>query len=124
VQVSINPISYIAKVPAAIRKQTGIGAHNAKNRDVAQLTQGVQEWIEGKFNHPRKAKLRESLCSGSWTKELVVGMVKHEEELDLLRKAGIRIHRLKNILSEMLKRETLVRSGAGADLVDLMLIRK
>ncbi len=124
VQVSINPISYITKVPAAIRKQTGIAAHNAKKRDVPQLTQGVREWIEAKFNHPRKAKLRESLCSGSWTKELVVGVVKHEEELDLLRQAGIRIHRLKDILSEMVERETLVRSAAGADLVDLMLIRK
>ncbi len=124
VQVSINPISYITKVPAAIRKQTGIGAHNAKKRDVAQLTQGVREWIEAKFNHPRKAKLRESLCSGSWTKVLVVGMVKHEEELDLLGQAGIRIHRLKDILPEMVEREMLVRSAAGADLVDLMLIRK
>ncbi len=35
VTVSINPISYITKVPAAIRKQTGIGPHNAKRRDVA-----------------------------------------------------------------------------------------
>jgi hypothetical protein len=30
VQVSINPVSYITKVPAAVRKETGIGAHNAK----------------------------------------------------------------------------------------------
>src|SRR5512136_2230240 len=101
VQVSINPISYITKVPVAIRKQTGIGAHDAKKRGTAQLTQGVREWIEAKFNQPRKVELRNRLCSGSWTRELVVGTVKHEEEISLLKEAGVTIHRLKDILSEM-----------------------
>jgi hypothetical protein len=124
VQVSINPISYITKVPAAIRKETGIGPHNAKRRDVAQLTQGVHEWIEAKFNQPRKVELRNSLCPGFWTKELVVGTVKHEEELDLLRQAGITIHRLKDILSEMVEKRTVVKAAAGVDLFDLMLLKK
>ena len=69
VQVSINPISYITKVPAAIRKKTGIGAHNAKKRDTKQLKQGVDEWVDAKFNEPRKVELRNRLCSGSWTRE-------------------------------------------------------
>lgn len=124
VQVSINPISYITKVPAAIRKKTGIGPHNAKRRDAAQLTQGVHEWIEAKFNQPRKVELRNCLCPSSWTKELVVGMVKHEEELDLLRQAGITIHRLKDVLSEMVEKCTVVKAAAGADIFDLMLLRK
>jgi hypothetical protein len=124
VQVSINPISYITKVPAVIRKQKGIGPHNAKKRDVAQLTQGVHEWIEAKFNQPRKVELKRCLCSGSWTKELVVGKVKHEEEIDFLRQSGIAVHRLNEILSEMVERATLVKSAAGADLFDLMLLRK
>lgn len=124
VQVSINPISYITKVPAAIRKQTGIGAHNAKKRDVDQLTQGVREWIEAKFDLPRKVEMKEALCPGSWTKELAVGMVKHEEELDLLRQAGVTIHRLKDILTEMNERGSVVKAAAGADLFDLMLLRK
>ena len=124
VQVSINPISYITKVPAAIRKQTGIGPHNAKRRDVAQLRQGVHEWIEAKFNLPRKVQLRNSLCPGSWSRELVVGSIKHEEELDLLRQAGITIHRLKDVLSEMVEKRTAVKAAAGADLFDLMLLKK
>jgi hypothetical protein len=124
VQVSINPISYITKVPAAIRKQTGIGAHNAKKRDVAQLTQGVREWVEAKFNQPRKVELRQRLCPGDWTKELVVGSVKHEEELDLLRQAGLTVHRLKDILADMADRSTVVKAAAGTDLCNLMLIRK
>ena len=124
VQVSINPISYITKVPAEIRKQTGIGAHNAKKRDVAQLTQGVHEWIEAKFNQPRKVELKQRLCPGPWTKELVVGKVKHEAEIDLLRQGGITIHRLSEILTGMVESPTIVKSAAGADLFDLMLLRK
>jgi hypothetical protein len=124
VQLSINPISYITKVPAAIRKATGIGPHNAKKRDVEQLMLGVHEWVEAKFNHPRKVELRKSLCPGSWTKELVVGIVKHEDELDLLRQAGITIYRLKDVLSEMIEKRTVVKAAAGTDLFDLMLLRK
>jgi len=124
VQVSINPISYITKVPAAIRKQTGRGPHNAKRRDVAQLTQGVHEWIEAKFNLLSKVQLRNSLCPGSWSRELVVGSIKYEEEIDLLRKAGITIYRLKDVLSGMNEKRTAVKAAAGADLFDLMLLRK
>jgi len=124
VQVSINPISYVTKVPKAIRKQTGIGAHNAKKRDTPQLAQGVHEWIEAKFNQPRKVELRKKLCSGSWTKELVVGTVKHEEEISMLKEAGVTIHRLKNIVSEMTAKPGVVKAAAGADLYDLMLLRE
>jgi len=124
VQVSINPISYITKVPAAIRKQTGIGAHNAKRRDTTQLSQGVQEWIDAKFNLPRKAELRNLLCPGDWTKELVVGKVRHEEELALLKEAGVTIHRLREILVEMVEKPGVVRAAAGADLYGLMLLKE
>jgi len=124
VQVSINPISYITKVPTAIRKRTGIAAHNAKKRDILQLTQGVHEWIEAKFNQPRKVELKRQLCPGSWTRELVVGEVKHKEEIDLLREGGILIHPLKKILSEMSNGAILIKAAAGADLFDLMLLEK
>jgi hypothetical protein len=124
VQISINPISYITKVPSAIRKATGIAPHNAKKRDVEQLTQGVNEWIESKFNQPRKDEMRNRLCPGTWTKELVVGIVRHEQELELLRQAGIIIHRLKEVVSEMVEKDGIVQSAAGADLFDLMLLRK
>ena len=124
VTISINPISYITKVPAAVRKATGRGAHNAKKRDVTQLTQGVHEWIEAKFDLLRKVEMKNRLCPGTWTKELVVGTVKHEGELDLLRQAGITIHRLRDVLSEMVEDRSVIKAAAGADLFDLMLLRK
>lgn len=124
VTISINPISYITNVPADIRKQTSRGPRNAKKRDTAQLTQGVREWIDKKFDQPRKVELRHRLCSGSWTKELVVGVVKYEEEISLLSKEGVKIHRLKDILSEMTEKPGVVKAAAGADLYDLMLMRE
>jgi hypothetical protein len=125
VTVSINPISYITKVPADIRKQKGIAAHNAKKRDIEQLKDGVCEWIESKYNLPRKVALKQQLCSGSWTRELVVGKVKHIEEIDLLNKHGILIHPLNDILAEMSsKKKNVIKAAAGADLFDLMLLKK
>lgn len=113
-------------MPADIRKVTGIAPHNAKKRDQTQLTRGVNEWIEAKFNQPRKVDLKSRLCSGSWTKELVVGTVKHPQELELLSKAGVTIHILKDIFLEMADKHkpTVIKAAAGADLCDLMLLRK
>ena len=124
VQVSVNPISYVSKVAKTIQKQRGIGPHNARKRDEAELKQGIAEWIMNKFNHPRKAELRQRLCPGNWTTELVVGAVKHEEEIALFKEAGIEIHRLRDIIEEMDKGGATVQAAAGADLLDLMLISK
>ena len=124
VQVSINPISYITKVSAAERKRTGIAAHNAKKRELPLLRKGVQEWVDAKFYLPEKVRLRARLCPGDWTKELVIGKVKHEEEVPMLQEAGVTVHRLKDILEEMVGRQHLVRAAAGADLYDLMQLRE
>jgi hypothetical protein len=124
VQVSINPVSCITKVPEAIRKKSGVGAHNAKKRGTAQLTKGIREWVDAKFNNTPKKELKNSLCSGSWTKELIIGKVKHEEEIDILKKEYVTIHRLKDILAEMVEKPSIVKAAAGADLYDLMLLRQ
>ena len=62
------------------------------------------------------------LCAGNWTKELVVGLVKHEEEIALFKEAGIAVLRLKEIIEEMVKVGGIVKAAAGADLLDLMLL--
>ncbi len=123
-QVSVNPISYVTKVPAAIRKKTGIAPHNAKKRDLAQLRLGVDEWIKAKFDQPSKLKLKQTLCPGAWTRELVVGRIKHEAEIELLQEAGVVIHRIHDIMLEMTSKGTTVRSAGGADLFDLMMLKE
>ena len=124
IQLSVNPISYITKVPKALQKERGVGPHNAKKRGDEELAQGVREWIAAKFDQPRKIEIRQSLCPGNWSRELVVGNVKHEEEIALFKQSGISVHRLSDVLSEMTAGNTIVRSAAGADLFDLMQIRK
>ena len=124
VQVSTNPIAYISKVPKEIQKTCGIGPDNAKERSMDDLKKGIAEWIEKKFEHPKKVKLREQLFPGEWSRELVANVVKHPEELDLFQEAGITIHRLKDIVHEMSEKETLIKSAAGNDLFTLMQLGK
>lgn len=123
VQASINPISYITKPPSAVRKQSG-AQFNAKKRDLPLLRESVQEWVEAKFNHPKKLELLHNLCPGDWTKELVVGRVKYEEELSLITEAGVTVHRLQDILKLMTDKPGVVKAASGTDLYDLMQLRE
>ena len=82
IQVSDNPMGYM------------------EQQDDAELMEQVRQWIEEKFDQSGKADLRRRLCPGKWTKELVVGHVEQEEEITLLKRAGIVVHRLRDILSE------------------------
>jgi hypothetical protein len=62
VQASLRPVSYISPIPKEIQRLTGGRApFNAKARDIAELKQGVREWIEKKYNHPEERKVRENL---------------------------------------------------------------
>ncbi len=99
-----------------------ISPGNAKKLTDPELKQAVDAWIEKKFNE-RAMTLKQCLCPGNWTKELVVGNIKHEEEIAMLKKAGILIHRLASILAEMETppERTVVKTAAGADLFNLMM---
>jgi hypothetical protein len=120
VTASVNPISYISRVPYEIQKTTGRSPTSAKEREIGELTLGVSEWIEKKYNHPEKTKLRDKLAPGPWTRELVVHKVKYEEELNIFRSQGVTIIFLAEIVRQ-LKENTLIISGAsGTNLVDLV----
>ena len=124
VSVSTNPIAYISKVPKAIQKANGIGPDCAKTRSEDEIRVGIQEWVEKKFNHPRKVKLRKVLCPGNWTQELVVNVVKHEEELGLFEEAGVKISHFPDIICEMQNSDFLIKAAAGNDLLNLMMLGK
>lgn len=121
VQVSTHPMSYITKVSLADRAK-GIAARSARKRDPDQLARAVVEWIGTKYDLPAKVDLRNRLCPGEWTKELVVGEIRHEEEIAVLEQAGIKVLRLREIILLMDVTPRLVRAAAGADLFDLMLL--
>jgi hypothetical protein len=120
VQISNNPIAYISKVPKEIQKARGIGPDNAKERTSDELKQGIKEWIKKKFDHPEKIKLRERLFPGDWSRELVVNIVKHPDELELFRDMGVKIIQLEDVVQEMNTTTLLITSAAGGDLLNLM----
>jgi hypothetical protein len=112
ITLSTNAIGYIS---------TG----SAKKVADDELKQAVDAWIEKKFS-ARAEEMKQRLCPGDWTKELVVGDIRHEEEITILENAGIRVHRLTAILSEMETppERTIVKTAAGADLFNLMMFVK
>jgi hypothetical protein len=119
VQVSVNPVSYICRVPKAVQRTTGRAANSAKRSD-DELVQGVAEWIEKKFTKPRKFALMQSLASGAWTSELVLHNVKSEAEVRLIQGHGIVIHRLRDIVAELRRPTATVSSASGGALLELI----
>ncbi len=118
VTASINPVSYISKVPKAIRKATGRAAHSAK-RSNEELKDGVKEFIQKKFYDKRKINMLQKLFPQAWSRELVAHEVKHPEELELIAKSGIKIIRLRTILKEI-NENNVVPAAAGNDFINLI----
>ena len=119
VQASFNPVSYLTKVPKE-KRLPGQGAHSAKHRSDDELFDSVQGWIKQKFDHPKKISQRKALFDGHWTRELVIHNLKHPEELNLIREAGINIHQLSDVIAAFQQTDVVVSKAAGADLVELV----
>lgn len=120
VQASVNPISYICGLPKALRQSTGRGAANAKTRSESEQQQGVDEWIQKKFREERKRQVLQQLCPGVWTEELVVHVVRHPGELELIRQRGVQIHRLNDIIKDLVTPMRRPYTAAGSDFVELL----
>jgi hypothetical protein len=118
VQASMRPVSYISRVPKANQK-IGRAANSAKRLD-EELLMGVAEWVETKFQRSDKRNLRAKLWNGNWSSELVVNVVKSEDELKLIASHNIRIHRLGDIVSSLSKDHFVIGSACGSDIVDLI----
>lgn len=76
--------------------------------------------MEKKFRRSDKKALMEKLWDGHWSPELVVNVVKSEEELKLIAGHGIKILRLNEIVSALAKDSFVIGSASGADIVDLI----
>ena len=124
VQASSRPISYICTLPKDIQKATGRSSHNAKRRSISEISRGVEEWIEKKYYLPIKNQIRENLYKGDWKFELVVNKVKFEEELNEIKKHGIQVHRLDDIITELSSSKTIVPGASGSDLLELIQLSK
>ncbi|SRR5713226_7718877 len=119
VHAAFNPIGYIAPVPNA-RRQPRQGAGYARRRSDEELQNCVSEWVRKKYDHPKIAEQLKTIFDGKWTRKFVVHKFKHPEELDLIRKAGMTVHNLSEIIASFRRDDTVVSSAAGADFVDLV----
>ena len=122
VQVSIRPVSYITPLSKQVQRKTGRAPYNATKRSPDELEAGVQEWVHKKFLMQQKCELRESLYPGKWQYELVVNEVRHPEELPFIEKEGVKILHLSDIIEELSSSKTCIRSAAGRDLVELVML--
>ena len=118
VQASMRPVSYISRVPKSAQN-VGHKANSAK-RSHEELIQGVHEWVETKFRRPDKTALMKSLWNGDWSSELVLNVVKSEDEVGLIAGHGIKIIWLKDIISSLANGHFVVTSASGSDFVDLI----
>ena len=119
VQASMRPISYISRVPKEIQRTEGRSANSAK-RSSDELVQGVKEWVDAKFKTQKKTALMQTLFNKPWSSELVIHNVKSEEEVRLIEQAGIKVHRLKDLVTELQHRKFIISYAAGANLTDLI----
>lgn len=118
VQASMRPVSYISKVP---KKQQKLGrAANSAKRSEEELIEGVSEWCEKKFSQKKKTALMKKLCPQKWSSELVINVVKSQEEVELIKTHGIKILRLSDIVRDLGEEKFIIESASGADFVDLI----
>jgi hypothetical protein len=120
VSVSVRPISYLTGLPKDTQKATGRGPANPRRRTSEEVRVGVGEWVEKKYNLPRKKQLLQMLAPGDWTNELVVHKVKFPEELEVIRSHGIVIHQLSDIVASIRDGESVILGASGSDLVELV----
>ncbi len=120
VQASVRPIGYISRLSKETQKATGHGATSVWRRSSDEIADGIDEWVNKKYNHPAKKQLRNILYKGEWKFELVVHHVKFDEELKLIEKHGIKIYQLDEIIESLSENKTPIQSAAGADLLDLV----
>lgn len=121
VQASVNPVSYLCGLSKDLQRATGRKPFSAKRRTAAELQACIEGWLHKKFDDPKKQTVRQRLAPGEWSRELVVNVVKYEEELDAIRNAGVTVHRLPVIVQSLLAPKKGDFTASGTDLVGLLL---
>lgn len=119
VQASMRPVSYISRVPKG-HLEEGQSPTSAKTRTMELLEKGVKEWVNKKFTKPKKQKVIESLCPSKWSSELVINNVKSNDEVELIKKQGVKVTDLSIIIRQLSEGGFLIQSASGADFVDLV----
>ena len=121
VQASSNPISYLCPLSKRLQKKSGRKPQSTKPRSSKEVLESVKEWIDKKYHLKRKEDLRQSLYNGEWKYELVLHKVKYADEIEVVKKQGIRIYSLGAIVKSMSgSKGTIIKSAAGTSLMELI----
>ena len=121
-QVSTNPIAYISPLTETHAKQLGKARTSAWKRPRDVLEASVSAWVEKKFFARTKVLARQKAWPGlTWSLEFVHGVVRHPEELELIRGHGIKTHTFHSVLASLCDESALAhKGGAGTDIAEMI----
>jgi hypothetical protein len=121
-QVSTNPIAYISPLTDQQSKQFGKAKTSAWARPQQVLQVSVTAWLDKKFYSKAKVAARNKAWPGlNWSLEFVHGVVRHPEELEIIRAGGIQTHTFHSVLSSLCNDAALAcKGGAGTDIAEML----
>lgn len=121
VQASFRPIGYISPLTAEFIPSFARSRTSAKERPSETLKTCVSAWVHNKFFVPAKQKARNSAWPGrTWQYLLVHAVVREPAELTLIRRAGIKVIALHDVLAQLKHAAGKLKGGAGTDLAELI----
>jgi hypothetical protein len=121
-QVSTNAIGYISPLTSEQARELGKKKTSVWTRPREVLEVSVAAWVEKKFLSPGKVDARSKSWPGlEWALELVHGVVRHPEELDLIRAQGIRTLSFHEVLSSLCNEVPFAhKAGVGTDIAEMI----
>jgi hypothetical protein len=118
-QVSFKPISWITPATPEMQR-AGWKAYSPKPRQNDVIEKCVSGWIDKKFSSSEKHNLRQRLCPGDWSRELVLGKAKYQSEVEELQNQGVRVIKFEDILRSLITKDALISRASGGDIFELM----
>jgi len=120
VQISFSPIAYISQLCKAERERSGRKGGSAASRSFEVLEESVAEWIQKKFDSPRKCKLRNDVWPGlEWKKVFVHAVARHPQELKLIEKHNVTLIPFRAVLIHLTSEKGLT-GASGTDISDII----
>ena len=108
VQTSSRPVGYL------VRK-------NARKLSEAELAEATQDWVQKKFDNPKKQILFRELAPGDWSKELVYHRLREEaSQCRALEGLAVKLTKFESILRELKRNGPLIPKAGGSDLLELI----
>jgi hypothetical protein len=109
VQVSFRPVGYIG------------GDTSTKKPDLAQLSDGVAQWVNKKFLSEKKINKRNSILTDmNWEYVLVCAELKDEHELALVESLGVKVLHFRKILADLSSPRSQHGLSLSSDIIDLL----